>query len=344
MDLEEDDRPVRAADVARMAGVSPATVSLVVNDKADGRISAATQERVRAAVEQLGYRVDRGASGLAGGRAGVVSLLVPDLDSPFFAHVTMGVHETLGADIDLSLVISGHHPARLGRSIERVLSSRIDGLLLDGVGAILLRGREAALPFPVVVMDDPDDRVALPSVDFALQAGATALADHLVELGHQRLAYLATEIDAPTFRLRERYLSTSLARGVGKDAPMVRLRSDTTADGARQVVTEAWPSLRDRGITALVCATDVQAYGALHAVLELGVDVPGQLSLASFDDLPMAKVVTPSLTAVALPARELARVATTSLLEAVTDGTTPDPQRWVESRLVVRQSTGPAVG
>jgi LacI family transcriptional regulator len=332
---------VRAADVARAAGVSVATVSLVVNGKADGRVSVAKQQRVREAVDRFGYRVDRRASRLAGGRAGAVSLLVPDLDSPFYSQVTAGVQEVLGDDTDLSLVLTGHHPARIARGIDRALAGRADGLLLGGVGAGVLDGGRARLPVPVVVMDHPGGNPDLTAAGFDLRAGCIALAEHLAAHDHQRVAYLDGHPYVPTFRERHAYLEAGLVRAGGAEIT-VTLRSDTTAGAAGAVVRRSWPQMCDAEVTALVCATDIQAYGALQALFDLGVQVPGQLSLASFDDLPFSRLITPALTTVALPARELGRVAATSLLDAIErDGVPPSPA-LVPTSLSVRRTTGPA--
>lgn len=333
---------VTAADVAQAADVSTATVSLVVNGNTAGRVSAGTQQRVRDAVTRLGYRVDRRARGLARGTSGVVSLVVADLDSPFMAAATMAVHEALGSDTDLQLIITSHDPARLGRSVERALASGVDGLLLGAVGAGVLDHRTFDLPFPVVVMDDPTAATDLPRVEFDLRSGTRALVAHLVALGHSDIAYLAPRADVATFRTREAHLAEAVDEMVAAGRLAARLDSDTTADDACRAVSADWPGLAARGVTALICASDVQGYGALHAFARLGRAVPEDVSVASFDSLPMARVVVPSLTAVALPAAALGHRATAVLLEMIATGDAAAQRLVVPTHLDVRGSTGPA--
>lgn len=333
-------RHVRAADVARLAQVSVSTVSLVVNGKYEGRVSTVNRRRVMEAVEALGYEVDTVGRSLATGRAGTISLLVPDLDSPFFAHVTEGAHHALEPETQLSLSITGRDPEAMARGLERALSSRIDGLLCHGVVDDALRAHAVHAPFPVVMMDDPTPGWPGPAVEFDIPGGAIALVQHLVDLGHRRIAYLAPTAVAASFQLRQQVVTAELQRGHALPPPLI-VTSNTTADDSDRAITRSWHTLEEREITALVCATDVQAYGSFRALRRLGVPIPGRLSVASFDDLPTATVLSPTLTAVRLPARELGATAARALVEALEAGRVEPDRRLVPTRLHVRGSTAP---
>lgn len=333
-------RHVRAADVARLAQVSVSTVSLVVNGKHEGRVSPANRRRVLEAVDALGYEVDTVGRSLATGRAGTMSLLVPDLDSPFFAHVTEGAHHALGPETQLSLTITGREPEAIARGLERALHSRLDGLLCHGVGDDAFRSRAVHARFPIVMMDDPTPGWPGPAVEFDIPGGAIALVEHLVGLGHRRIAYLAPTAVAASFDLRQQVVTAELERRHALRAPLI-VASNTTADDADRAITRSWHTLEQRDVTALICATDIQAYGSFRALRRLGVPIPERLSVASFDDLPTATILSPTLTAVRLPARELGATAARALVEALEAGRAEPDRRVVPTGLQIRGSTAP---
>ncbi|GAA2433718.1 LacI family DNA-binding transcriptional regulator [Actinomadura vinacea] len=311
-------RRVTAVDVARLAGVSTATVSLVVNGKARGRVSAGTRERVLAAVDELGYRVDAVARDLATGRRHSVALVVPDIANPYFSQLTKGVADRLGTGYQLCLIIAdpGRDPRSAG--LDRIVAERVDGVLAEAPAVKLIRELDGRSP--VVVLDHPAPDTDHPYVGFALAEGAAALADHLLELGHDRIGYLDADIGGPTFQVRRARMDRRLQDVVGHGftGPVVRSRTDI--DAAAEAFAAAWDDWRAAGVTAVVCAADVHAYGVLRAAARLGVRVPGELSVAAFDDLPFSALVDPPLTTVKLSASDLGFHAAELLLELMEGG------------------------
>jgi LacI family transcriptional regulator len=328
----------KAVDVAAHAKVSVATVSLVANGKAAGRVSESTHQRVLRAIEELGYVVNPAARSLATGRRQCVALVAQDMINPFISAIAAGVAEALGTQTQLLLVVSGSGSQQ--PDMEHVFSAGVDGVLLDFPLAPGLEEIEAQCP--VVLMDDPKTPKGASSVCFDLQAGASELADHLTGLGHRTIVYLDTPRPAATFQDRRRYLSEQIRR-YHKETRVLRTHSDIEIGAAREKVITNWAAWNRAGATAIVAASDVQAYGVLAALSDLKVAVPGQVSVASFDDLPFAAIVSPALTAISLPAFDLGFEAATLLQDIIERGNRARRSVVLPSHLVLRHSTGPVV-
>ena len=330
---------VKATDVAARARVSVATVSLVANGKAAGRVSEGTIRRVRQAIDELGYVVNQAARSLATGRRQCVALVAQDMTNPFISAIAAGVAEALGGQTQLLLVVSGSGSQE--PDMRHVFGTDVDGVLLDYPVTVPSDALEAQRP--IVIMDDPKIPGRASSVCFDLRAGAGQLASHLVTLGHRTIAYLDSPRPVATFADRRRYLIDELRRQ-RKDVRILRVHSDIEISAARAKVVASWPAWAEAGVTAIVAASDVQAYGALGALAQLKVDVPGRVSVASFDDLPFAAIVSPPLTAISLPAFDLGFEAATLLREIIERGNQTRRSVVLPSRLTVRDSTGPTAG
>jgi LacI family transcriptional regulator len=327
---------VKAVDVAAAAGVSTATVSLVVNGKTDGRVADATVARVREVIAELGYTVNASASALVTGRHHCIGLVASDVTNPFISTVAAGVADALGDDHQLVLAVTGAD--RPGPDLDRILAFGVDGLLLDLPLADEVHARDPSCP--VVVLDDAPSRSVASTVSFDVGDAARALATHLVDLGHQRIAYLDAVRPLATFRSRRQALTSRLRRLNGGGL-LLTARAPIDLEAARIAVRDSWPLWSSKGITALVTAADLQAYGALAAFDDLGVNVPSAVSLASFDGLPYATITNPALTTVTLPAFELGREGAHLLAELIA-GNTAAPSIELPARLDIRASTAPA--
>jgi LacI family transcriptional regulator len=316
--------------VADRAGTSIATVSLVVNGKERGRVSAPIASRVREAVEELGYVVDHAASSLARGSGDLVVLIAPDLSNPFFAEVIRGVRDTLGDRFQLVLSVTERGAQPTAADVRRFERLRPAGILVDAPAA----GESMAAGMPVVLLDAPGGPDA---VNYDLSPGVHALVAHLHERGHRRVGYLDGTSRAATFGVRRELFEQECA-AAGIEVSEVTARADLTVDAAASAtehVLEAW---QDDDVTAVVAAADTLAYGVLRTAVRSGIAVPGQLAVAGFDDLPSSSVTAPALTSVALPGADLGRAAALRLLatlDATEVATTALP-----TRLVRRASTG----
>ncbi|TWD75201.1 LacI family transcriptional regulator [Kribbella amoyensis] len=330
---------VTISDVAALAGVDKAIVSRVVNQKAVS-IRPETRERVLQAIQDLGYRRNMAARSLRTASTGAVGLFIPDFANPVYAEIITGAETAALARGYVLMVgssaVAGH---RTRDYLETLGEGRVDGLLLAG-GPIsqaeqetldaqglpwLLVNRRGRATTRHVVLDD--DRAAQVAVN------------HLVELGHQRIAHVAGPAGADTARRRrEGYRKALRAAGLEPETALVAA-ADYTPAGGYEATSALFAS--GRRPTALFVANVASAIGVLTAVCERGLSVPDDVSVVAVHDLPLAEHLVPALTTVRMPLRSLGARATELLLEN-------DPQQPVAEvvrdpiELVIRKSTAPA--
>ncbi len=326
-------------DVAERAGVSQPTVSLVLGDNPEARVADATRRRVLEAARELGYRPNLLARGLSRRRSYALGVVVPDLSNPFFADVVSGVQAVAAEEGYAVLLCEGRHvPAE--RHLEELRSRLIDGVILDSAG-------ESSVPVErleglnLVLIDEPTDR--WPGVASDAEAAGRLAAEHLLELGHRRLAYLGPASPAFGFRHRERGFVARLAEeGLRLDSDRLR-RVPATAEGGAEGMTSLLALAEPP--TGVFCADDRVAVGALKACLSDGVGVPERVSLVGCDDVELARLTSPELTTVRVPAREMGARAARLLVRRLEGGDTgPGPSRPLPVELVRRGSSGPPPG
>lgn len=331
-------------DVARTAGVSQATVSLVLGGKWRGRVSEATAGAVREAADTLGYRPNLAARSLRTGRAGTALLVVPALTNEYFARVYTGA-AAVAAEAGFGVVIypspEGVGPARdpfgsARAAIDGVIASSMAAEALAGIGD---GGRAGGLPL-VMLDSEPGVPGGPPTVNLAVADGFRQVARHLLGLGHRDIVHLAADVDAWTFRVRERTVADEVGAVPGARLRVRRCALDVGA--AREAALDALggPDAAGRRPTAVLCDDDVLAAGACKAARGLGLRVPDDVSVSGFDDLALARAVDPELTSVRLPAEEIGAGGMRALL-ALLGGAKP-PSAELPTRLVVRGTTGPA--
>ncbi|RPK66982.1 HTH-type transcriptional regulator DegA [Streptomyces sp. ADI96-02] len=323
-------------DVARAAGVSQATVSLVLGGKWTGRVSGTTAERVRRSAAELGYRPNLAARSLRLGRTRTALLVVPALTNEFFARVYTGA-AAVAARHEFGVVLypspDGTGPARDPFASAR---AALDGVIASSMAADALDDLHGA-ELPLVMLDsDPAGPGAAAYVNLDIPGGMRQVADHLLDLGHRRFLHLASAVDTWTFSVRARALLERV--GGTPDASVRTVRAPLDVSAGREAAERALADTADRP-TAIVCDDDVLAAGACKAARRLGLRVPDDLSVTGFDDLALATAVEPELTTVQLPAEQVGERGMAALL-AVLDGR-PVERGSLPVRLVVRGSTAP---
>jgi DNA-binding LacI/PurR family transcriptional regulator len=325
---------VTSVDVARHAGVSQSTVSLVFSGKGRGRVSEATQERVRRSARDLGYRPNVAAQALRLGASRAVALVVPDITNPFFNRVLRGAQRAAQeAAYTVVLVDTGRDPGWEAQSFEALRAGPVDGYLLF----VVSEPEELGPDQHVVLMETEAPR--RPSVRVDAEGGAAAAFHHLVELGHLRIGHLAAAFDAPTFHLREKARRRVLAEA-GLD-PDDQPRAITTI-GIEEAHVAAGPLLDERP-TAAFCDDDLIAAGLYMAARERGLKIPRDLSVVGFDDMDFARALEAPLTTVALDAEKLGATAF-GLLEERMAGRETRKRVVLPATLLVRESTAPPRG
>lgn len=327
-------------DVARVAEVSIATVSHVINGTRF--VSPERVERVQAAMRELDYTPDANARSLRVGRTETIGLVVPDNTNPFFAELARWI-EDAGFEAGYTTILgnSNERPDRERRYIATLLSKRVDGLIITPTA----RSDDAALtaslhkaPIPIVLMDREMD---LPMADVVLYddaAGSGEVARHLLELGHTLFACVAEPSGVPAERV-EGFRQALREAGVTLDDDAV-VPGDFHFAGGR----EATARLLSTGtpFTALFAANDLMAAGAIRELSAHDLSVPHDVSVVGFDDAPIAEMVSPPLTTVRQPLRDMAEVAVSLLLARLSGrADAKRARRVLATSLVVRDSTAP---
>ncbi|WP_330295557.1 LacI family DNA-binding transcriptional regulator [Streptomyces sp. NBC_00503] len=322
-------------DVATAAGVSQATVSLVLGEKWRGRVSERTADHVRHTATQLGYRPNLAARNLRLGSTRTALLVVPALTNEFFARVYTGAAR-IASDHGFGVVLypspDGTGPARNPFASAR---AALDGVIASSMAADALHALGGDT-LPLVMLDsDPSAHTAAAHVNLAIADGMRQVTQHLQNLGHRRFLHLASAIDSWTFDVRAKALSALL----DPSTELRTVRAHLSVDAARTAMETALAAPHDRP-TAIVCDDDILAAGACKAARRLGLRIPEDLSVTGFDDLALATAVEPELTTVRLPAERVGEQGMTALL-AVLEGT-PWTAPDIPVELVVRDSSGPA--
>ncbi|HLM68185.1 MAG TPA: LacI family DNA-binding transcriptional regulator [Longimicrobium sp.] len=334
-----DSRRVTTHDVARMAGVSQATVSLVLGGNPRARVSASTRERVVRAAGELGYRPNLVARSLVQRRSYAIGVVVPDLSNPFFMDVVTGV-QRVAAEAGYAVLPGDVRETSPVRHLDALRARQVDGLILDGFGALAIPEADLA-DLKVVLVDEPSERFPGVASD-APEAGRLA-AEHLISLGHTRMAFIGPASDVYGLRMRERGFFQALrAAGLGLSSERLRRVQPGVAGGlAAMKALLALPAAERP--TAVFCPTDLIAAGALKACLTAGIAVPGEMSIVGCDDIELARVLTPELTTIRIPARELGARAARLLIKQLDDESwVPRPGKPLPVKLVVRGTTGRA--
>ncbi|GAA1073799.1 LacI family DNA-binding transcriptional regulator [Kitasatospora arboriphila] len=319
-------------DVARLAGVSQATVSLVFSGAGGHRVSDATRERVREAARTLGYQPQAAGRQLRLGRSGMVMLAVPNLLGPFFGRVLSGVHEEAHRRGLAVVVSSGWDGATLA---EAATAGRFDGLLICSPDDSQLG--ELPADTPAVFLDaDPARSPGRPTVELDVAAGMRAAVEHLAARGHRRIGHLRSTLSAHTFRTRQAGFEAAAA-----DLEVVEagVSLNEGAEAARAVARTLLE--RPDRPAAVICDDDVVASGLYQAAAELGLRIPEDVSVVGIDNIPVAGLLVPPLTTVDLPGEELGRTGVAALA-ALLAGEPVIVVPPLPTTLVVRASTRPA--
>jgi DNA-binding LacI/PurR family transcriptional regulator len=343
--VREGGRHPRLMEVARLAGVSPSTVSRVVNDRS--YVRASTRAAVERAIAQVEYVPNTMARNLRQQRGDFVALIIPRVgdfmfSDPFFPKLLDGITAGL-SDFEMQAVLLRPLTKREDdRTIEYVRSGRVEAALFVGLGAGDPKpGLLAARGVPVVVIGRVEDQ-SVSSVDCDNRSGARAATAHLASLGRRRIATISGRLDSPAGIDRlAGYHQALEAAGLAQDDRLEAdgaFRADTATECARALL-ERRPDL-----DGLFAANDVMAASALRVILDSGRRVPDDVAIVGFDDIPLASTTRPPLSSVVQPIEEMGREAA-HIVAAWSDGTGDAPRHVVFSTsLVIRASSGdPAV-
>jgi LacI family transcriptional regulator len=336
---------VTLRDVARVAGVHPATVSRALNEETRALVNKETARRVLEAAETLGYQPNPIARGLKTNRSYTIGVLIPDLTNPLFPPILRGIEDRLETDGYTPLIANtDNDPERELLDMQAMRARQVDGIiaatarrdhrlhdaLIDaGVELVLVNRRQEDLPVSSATADD--------------RVGMRLAVEHLVALGHTRIAHLSGPLDYSTGLDRhDSFHETMRAAGLEPDPALVLVaEAFTEAEGARlcgQLLAEGGD------VTAIAAANDLLALGCYDVFAERGVRCPEEVAVVGFNDMPFAARFQPPLTTIHIPHYEIGKAAAHLMLERLQDGDVPPRDIRLEPHLVVRGSTGSPAG
>ena len=298
--------------VARKARVSTATVSRTMNGSPSVRPK--TAERVRRAIEALGFHPNVNARALGSGRSSLYGLIISDITNPFFPELVKSFEDVAVAhQKDILIANTGYDPERLKLCVSRMLQRKVDGvaIMTSEMDDRLLHDFSSR-KIPLVLLDTPEPSPGISSVRIDYEAGMLAAVGHLAGLGHAHIAFISGPLRLPSANVRRQAFIEACARhGIGF-LPENVAQGD---HGVRGGFTAMEQLLASRGRhTAVVCSNDLTAIGAMESIYEHGLRVPADISVVGYDGIELGAYAHPGLTTMSVPRRELASAAFLSLL------------------------------
>jgi DNA-binding LacI/PurR family transcriptional regulator len=340
-------RSVSIRDVAAAAGVSVATVSRALSADADSvQIRPETRQRVLQTSQELGYRPNDLARALLHQRTSVIGLVVPDISNSYYAGLVRGVEDTASAGgYRVVLCNTDREMDKLSQYLDALVKSRVDGVIIAGGGADSSIDPRVFRQYRTKTVLVGRHGLSYPSVQIDNVAAAEEITNHLLDLGHERVAFLAGPLSSHTVQDRlQGYCNALAARGIRHDDELVREGDLDEESGYRGADELVHSSSRP---TAIICTNDRIAVGALAALTDSGLKVPEQMSVAGFDDVSISSYLRPRLTTVAIPTYEIGASAAALLLDELQPEGTDDAEQTANevlllpTHLVVRDSSAP---
>ena len=306
--------PSTLLDVAKLAGVSPSTVSRILNGTA--RVADDKRQAVEAAILKLKFRPNLSAQGLRSGSTRTVGVLTQELESPYFAGGTKGVEEGLVGSGYALMVVTGNWGEQEGLERARLLIARkVDALVILGGGLTDAQVTELALHLPTAITGRQLTAPNLYSFHCDQVLGGLLATEHLMQLGHRHIAHIAgAEHHLDSKERCDGYFLAHRKAGLSVDPRLIVTGDFLEASGER-----AMHKLLDAGthFTAVFCANDQMLWGARRALYRRGIRVPEDISLVGVDDLPQSAYMTPPITTVRQPIHALGRAAALAVLQAL---------------------------
>lgn len=329
-----DNRAPSMLDVAKIAGVSHQTVSRVLNDREN--VSQRTRQKVLSAMAETGYRRNHAAKALVTGKTSTIGLLGYNTTLYGPASVMRAVQDSArdsGYAVSIVSLKSGDHPSIVA-GIQDLVGSGVDGIVIVAPQS----GDEALLPYlpdflPTVLIEG-QPASAIPSVNVDQIFGTVLAVDHLISLGHRRIAHITGQLD--TFEAHQRLSSwrTAMLKS-GLEADLIAI-GDWSPESGYAAVKELMSKSKP---TAIFVGNDAMALGALKALSELGISVPEQMSLVGFDDVPEAPFFIPGLTTISQDFEELGRQCIKLLVSLINKEEQNERQVGIKPELIIRGST-----
>ena len=325
------------SDVARAAGVSVATVSRVLN-RSD-KVKPETKERVVQVIERLEYTPDASAKALRSRRTSLIGVVIPDVSSIYYLELLKGIENTaIEANYNLIICDAQNSPKRENEYMRMLAERRLDGFIIintllptDRIGRLVKQG------FPLVLIGRELPGGHVSSIMVSNSTGARQAVEHLIQQhGHKRIAYLRGMLHPDDEERFAAYRQTLVENGLAFDPQLVE-RGHFTEEGGARAVQKLWQRAK---FTALFAGNDEMAIGAMEKARQLGLKVPGDLAVVGFDNIRLARHISPGLTTADMPKYQLGAMAAKKLLEALANDHIAYEKVVLRTELIVRQSCG----
>jgi DNA-binding LacI/PurR family transcriptional regulator len=326
--------------IAKLAGVSSATVSRVINGSS--LVRPETVERVRKVIEEVKFFPNNSATTLKYGRSGTYGLIIPDITNPFFPEFIKNFERiVVGNDQEMLMATTDFDSGRMQQSIRRMLIRKVDGVALLA-SEIETESFEDLIQnrVPLVTMDRGHIGHCLSDVSINNKSGMDQALQHLKDLRHKKIGYIGGIAGLTISDHRVNAFIRALKRVDLVPRPEFIKVGNYRIPGGMTAMTELL-SLKDRP-TAVLTANDLTAIGGMRAAMKMGFSIPGDLSIIGFDDIELSDIIHPPLTTLRLSRHDLATVFFEALEHLNSNPHSNGEQYSVKTNLIVRESTGPA--
>jgi len=322
-------------DVAKAAGVSVSTVSRVLNDKGD--VAEATYEKVQRTIDELRYTSNLAAKSLRSRRTNTIGVIALDLNDPFVVQVLLGINKAIQElGYDLILYASGERGESTRAAWEQRHVSQINGSVADGVVIVTPAAVTFSTTFPLVAIDPHSADTDYPAVIATNLAGALEVMEYLIGLGHRRIGFIAGREHLKSAQQRLRGYKESLQKAnISLDSELIQqgdYRRKTGYCCAKELLNLPNPP------TAIFAANDESAIGTIEAAREAGLQIPDDLSVVGFDNMPGTTDITPALTTVEQPMTEMGYTATEILIDLMQGKSLNNRVHEMPTKLIIRGS------
>jgi LacI family transcriptional regulator len=326
---------VTIRDVAEAAGVSVSTVSRVLNDKDD--VAQETYQKVQEVIDALGYTSSLAARGMRSRRMNVIGLVTPDVGDPFTIQVMKGVSRAIAElDYDLMVYTGGEFQRETSADRERRFVSLVGSGITDGIIVVTPATTSFPTVSPVVVVDPNVENHGCPAVIATNRDGALAVVEYLIGLGHRRIGFISGRLELQSaVRRLEGYKDGLVRAGIPLDPDLIQTGDYSRKTGfacAQRLLNLSDPP------TAIFASNDQSATGAIKAIYEAALRVPGDISVVGFDNIPDVAYTHPGLTTVDQSIDTMGYIATKMLTSLIEGDSLESDLYKVPTRLIVRDS------
>jgi len=330
---------IRIKDVAKLAGVSTATVSHVINKTRF--VSDETKRRVLGAIENVGYAPNVHARNLASGKSRTLGLIISDITNPFFPDLVKSIQEkALELGYDVIVLNTNYEPERDAPYVQRLLELQVRGvMILTTEMDLSVIERLSSRKIPVVFLDIGKVGPHISNIRVNYEKGVHQAVEHLLALGHRQVAFISGPMHFKSAEIRRQaFLKTMKKQSASMHTEPVIYEGDFKLESGQQAV-KAFLALKHRP-TAIVAANDLMAVGALRELGRAGLQVPKDISVIGCDDIWLAKLTDPQLTTIMIPRAEIGSAAVEAVAQVNSARGHAGREIRIQTELLVRESTG----